>query len=180
MTTPTRRTLLRTSPGARRELAELLQAVTVAEVLRPSPRLWVVSAVLDDAPVLDNRAGGFTAIEPAWGERSIGLIDVLVRNLTLGGQVAVVGGGGPDGERFLRRLRDAADAAGVASRLETRVAPSLPVQGIVGEGFHLSGALAWAAAGVTIAEEGISFEAGTETGARADVLFRQAYGGGGT
>jgi hypothetical protein len=178
MTTPTRRTLLRNSPGARRDLADLLQAVMTAELLRPSSRLWVASTVLADAPVLDNRAGGFTALEPSWSERSVGLIDVLLRNLTLGGQVAVVVGKGPDGEQFLRRLRDAAEATGVAARLETHSAPSVPVQGIAGEGFHLSGALAWTVTGVTIAEEGITFEAGMDAGARADTLFQQAYGGG--
>src|SRR5437660_491669 len=104
MTAPTRRTLLRNSPAARRELADLLQAIIGAELLRPSRRLWVASAVLADAPVLDNRAGGFTALEPAWGERPIGLIDVLVRNLILGGQVVAVVGSGEEEKRFLRRL----------------------------------------------------------------------------
>jgi hypothetical protein len=178
MTAPTRRTLLRNAPAARREVADLLQVIVVAELLRPSPRLWVASPGLADAPVLDNRAGGFTSLEPAWGERAVGLIDVLLRNLTLGGHVAVVVGRGPEGEGFLRRLRDRADAAGVAARLETHAAPTLPVQGIAGEGFSLSGALAWTASSVTIAEEGITFEAGREAGARADALFRQAYGGG--
>src|SRR4051794_30703728 len=98
MSAPSRRTLLRNAPGGRRELADLLQAVMVAESLRPSNRLWVASAALADAPVLDNRAGGFSALEPTWSERPIGLIDVLIRNLTLGGRVSVVVGKGPDGE----------------------------------------------------------------------------------
>ncbi len=179
MSTQNRRTLLRNTPGASRELADLLQAVMVAEVLRPSPRLSVASATLADAPLLDNRAGGFTALEPTWSERPIGLLDVLIRNLTLGGHVSVVVGKGPDGEQFLRRLRDRAEAAGVSAGLETRAAPAVPVQGIAGQGFYLSGSLAWTAAAVTIAEEGITFEAGVEAGTRAEGLFRQAYGGGG-
>ena len=36
MSTQSRRTLLRNIPGASRELADLLQAVMVAEVLRPT------------------------------------------------------------------------------------------------------------------------------------------------
>jgi hypothetical protein len=179
MSTQNRRTLLRNTPGAVRELADLLQAVMVAELLHPSPELWVASATLADAPLLDNRAGGFTALEPTWSERPIGLIDVLIRNLTLGGQVLVVVGKGPDGEQFLRRLRDRAEAAGVSAGLETRAAPAVPVQGIAGQGFFLSGALVWTAAAVTIAEEGITFEAGVEAGTRAEAIFRQAYGGGG-
>ena len=178
MTPPTRRALLRNSPAARREVADLLQAIMVAEVLRPSAQLWVVAPILADAPVLDNRAGGFTALEPSWGERAIGLIDVLSRNLTLGGHVTVVVGSGPDGDRFLRWLRERAEAVGVATRLEARAATSLPVQGIAGEGFSLSGALAWTATAVSIAEEGITFEAGADAGARAHALFHQAYGGG--
>ena len=178
MSAPSRRTLLRNSPGGRRELADLLQAVMVAEVLRPSSQLCVASAVLADSPVLDNRAGGFTSLEQTWSERPVGLIDVLIRNLTLGGRVAVVVGSGPNGEQFLRRLRDRAEAAGVALGLETHAALSVPVQGIAGEGYHFSGALAWTATAVTIAEEGITFEVGTYAGARADTLFRQAYGGG--
>lgn len=78
----------------------------------------------------------------------------------LGGRVSVVVGKGTDGEQFLRRLRDRAEAAGVAVGLETHAAPSIPVQGIAGEGFSLSGALAWTANAVTIAEEGVTFEAG--------------------
>src|SRR6185312_16481698 len=93
---------------------------------------------------------------------------------TLGGQVSVVVGKGPDGEQFLRCLRDRVEAAGVSAGLEMRAAPAVPVQGIAGQGFSLSGALAWTAAAVTIAEEGITFEAGLEAGAtpkRPAILF---------
>jgi hypothetical protein len=178
MSPPARRTILRSSPAARRELGELLQAIATAELLRPSRRLWVASPVLADSPVLDNRAGGFTSLEPAWGERTIGLVDLLVRNLALGAEVAVVVGDGDEGQRFLARLRDAAEAAGVGARLSTRTVPAVTEAGIAGDEFHLAGRLAWSPSAVAIAEEGISFEAGEEAGQRAADRFRQVYGGG--
>ena len=37
-----------------RHVADLLQAIFAAEILRPSARMWIVSPWISDIPVLDN------------------------------------------------------------------------------------------------------------------------------
>jgi hypothetical protein len=165
-----RRTLLRNAPGGGRELTELLQLIAVAELLRPSRRLWLAAPVLADAPVLDNRAGGFTALEPSWGEHPIGLLELLARNLAFGGEVIAVTADAAD--PFLGSLR----AAGGLGRLTLRSHPSLAVQGIAGDDYFLAGALSWTPAGAAVAEEGVMFEGGPGVGEAAAARFTQAYG----
>jgi len=163
-----RRILMRSDPNYRRELAEVLQIVATAELLRPSRRLWLAATDVANAPILDNQAGGFNSVEPSWGERFIGVFELLDRNMALGGEVVVV----TSAESAARlRLSIAAN-----QRLTVRTPANLSVYGVAGDGFFLGGKLAWSAAGVSVVEEGVFLETGEAAAARAAALFAQAYG----
>ena len=50
-----------------RVLREVLSAQLVGLILQPEP-IWLVSPWLSNFMLLDNRAGSWDSIEPAWGE----------------------------------------------------------------------------------------------------------------
>src|SRR5690242_14504935 len=61
-----------------RQLADLLQMVFGAEFILPSRCLWLVSAWVTDVPVLDNRTGAFSSVEPRWPRAQVRLSRVLL------------------------------------------------------------------------------------------------------
>jgi hypothetical protein len=177
MSTTARRSLRPAGPAARRELHVLLAALWVAEAVRPSERLILAAPMLADGTALDNRSGTFSGLEPAWGERPIGLAELLAHNLTRGGTVWVVTRRHPDGpNRLLARLRELAGAAGTAARLATAEVTALAPAGLVGSGFALTGGLALTEAGPDHADEGLVLDLGPTAEGWAGT-FRNAYEG---
>ena len=156
---PARRAISPGGPAARHALGTLLTAVWAAEVVRPSAFLLLAATELHDGPALDNRAGGFSGLEPAWGERVIRVSDVLLRALKHGGEVWAFTRRRADGPSlFLARLRARAAESGFAARLRTAEPEALPVNGLYGDGFAVAGALALTEAGPDFAGEGVVFE----------------------
>ncbi len=51
------RRIATTTQQASRQIRDVLQSVLVCEFLAPPDRLWLVSAWIVDAPVIDNRSG---------------------------------------------------------------------------------------------------------------------------
>lgn len=163
-----RRPLMRGDPNHQREFAELVQIVAAAELLRPSRRLWLAASELANSPILDNRAGAFSSLEPTWSERWIGAFELFARNLALGGEIVVV-----TSPESTRRLEMSFPAN---PRLFVRTLPLGAATGIAGDGYWLTGKLAWLPAGVAVVEEGVFFENGATAGERAATVFAQSYG----
>ncbi len=154
-----RRTVNPGGPAARHSLAALLTAVWAGELIRPSKFLILAATELHDGPALDNRAGGFSGLEPAWGERVIRVSDVLLRVLKHGGEVWALTRRRADGPNlFLARLRARAAENGLSLRLRTAEPEALPAAGLYGDGFTLTGVFALAETGPDFAGEGIVFE----------------------
>ncbi len=166
---------VRRGPAARHELTGLLQGLWLAELLRPSAWLLLAAPTLADAVALDNSAGGFSDLEPNWGQRPVSLSELLTRNLLRAGRVAVFSG--PDSEAFLRRLEGRAVDAAVRDRLVIRRVTALPTVGLVGDEYHLAGALTWTDAGPDLVEEGVVLTVGEQASQRGSELFTAAYGG---
>jgi hypothetical protein len=156
---PTRRALKPGGPAARYELAALLGAIWVGEVVRPSRFLILAAPDLGDGPALDNRAGGFSGLEPNWGERVVRLSDVLLRVLTHGGEAWVVARRRPESPNLLlARLRERAAESGSAGRLRTAEVEALTAAGVYADGFTLAGPIAFTEAGPDFAGEGVVFD----------------------
>lgn len=165
-----RRTLHPGGPAARHELAVLLTSVWAGEAIRPSRFLLIAAPQLADGPALDNRAGGFSTLESEWGERVVRLSDMLLRALSQGSEVWVATRGRSDAPNlFLARVRDLAVEGGLGGRLRTAEPPVLPAAGLYGDGFALTGAVAFGDTGPDFAGEGIVFEL-DQTGERTTSL----------
>ena len=60
-----------TSRQASREIRDLVQSALTAELMNPSRKIWLVSAWITDAAVIDNGGAEYSAIVPSWPEREI-------------------------------------------------------------------------------------------------------------
>lgn len=84
-----RRTIATTTQQASTHIRDLLQSILVGELIHPSPRVWLVSAWIIDAPVIDNRGGEVGSLVPAWPEREILFSEVLAQFLLGGTKLTV-------------------------------------------------------------------------------------------
>lgn len=94
-----------TGPTQGRAIRDLLQGLFVAEALRPSDPLWILSGWISDIPIIDNRARQFAVVDPDWPIDFIPLSSVLRTMLARGGSLAVVLRDVDHNKLFIERLR---------------------------------------------------------------------------
>lgn len=99
---------IRSTPRSNAAIKELLQTVLVAELLDPSPDLWLVSGWISDLDILDNREGRLELLLGYEKGRSISLAEVLAEAMRRGSHVHIAVGSSPHNEEFARRLSRAA------------------------------------------------------------------------
>lgn len=125
-----------------------LQSLFVAECLRPSARLWLVSAWVSDIEVIDNRARQFGAIDPTWPAERVRLSSVLNTFLSQGSEVVVVTNTSPDNREFIARMAEFVDMHG--SRLQLKRDGNLHEKGLLSDHFMLDGSMNFTYRGVHI------------------------------
>lgn len=83
------RRIATTTQQSSRQIRDVLQSILICELVAPPTRLWLVSAWIVDAPVIDNRGGEFSGLVTDWPEREILLSEVLAELLAVGTRVVV-------------------------------------------------------------------------------------------
>ena len=173
--TPARGRIVHTRASAR-QVPELLQSIFAAELLCPSPCLWLVSPWVSDIPVLDNRTNGFAALEPQWPRAPVRLTQVLTRLLELGTTVHVATRPDDHNADFLGRMRRAAGPDRLPLMIHS--VQDLHSKGILGGGFYLSGSMNFTFSGVSLNEEAVHYTADPAVIAESRVQFAARWGGG--
>jgi hypothetical protein len=173
-----------TSRQASREIRDLVQSALIAELVNPSRRVWLVSAWITDAPVIDNRGGELAALVPTWPEREIRLSEVLEELLSLGAHVQVVtnthSGNGP----FARTMRGVAESLtgddqfrlSVDDALTTKEEEGLHRKRLVTEHLVIWGSMNFTRSGMERNAEDVSLDVDGATVARAVNEMEQLYG----
>jgi hypothetical protein len=131
------------------QLADTLASLFLAELLRPSPRLFVHTAWLANAPLLDNRFNAYRTYLPDLGFRVITLTDVLVELSRRGADLELAVTDGKRSQAFLDLLRTLLVRSPGRGRIRLLSAEDLPGTGVLGDDFWLEGAFLWSSAGVT-------------------------------
>jgi phosphatidylserine/phosphatidylglycerophosphate/cardiolipin synthase-like enzyme len=130
--------------------ADFLQSLFVAELLRPSRRLWISSPWVSDVELIDNAARQFSALSLTWPASRIRLSTVLRTLLERGGRAAIIVNESSHNDEFVSRLeplqRD-------FSELSVVRAAKLHEKGIVGDRFTLDGSMNLTYNGVYANEE---------------------------
>lgn len=171
---------------ASREIRDLVQSALAAELLRPSGRAWLVSAWITDAHVLDNSAGEFASIVPAWPEREISLSEVIGAMLSLGTRFHVVTNAHPANAPFARALKDVASRVNASSQfrisdldlLTTSEEDGLHRKRLVTENFMIWGSMNFTRSGMQRNAEDVSLEVDVARVAAAISEMEQLYGPG--
>jgi hypothetical protein len=137
--------------GASAEIADLLQAIFLGELIRPSSKLFLISPWVSNIPILDNRAQSFSALEPSWTQPWVRLVQVLERLLSDGCSIVLATRPDEHNKPFLRALEEAGVRAGSAANVH--IAERLHEKGLLGDDFYLSGSMNFTFNGISINEE---------------------------
>jgi hypothetical protein len=139
----------------------MLESVFAVELLRPGRELWLVSPWVSDIPILDNRCGSYSGLEPAWPKRQITLAEVLGYALRNNPDLQVKVVTRPDewNKRFAKRLKHLTELDGTENRLSIDAArANLHTKGVAGNSFALLGSMNFTHNGIQILEETLQLE----------------------
>lgn len=169
------RQILRTRSGSRQQIRGLLESLFVAELLSPSPRIYLVSAWIRDIQVLDNQAGSFRGLDSSWGQRTLRLTEILRILIGRGSELVLAVRKETGNEDFAQRLiRDLSETE--RARVKVVIRPDLHVKGILGQGYAITGSMNFTNNGVENNEEFLRYETDPQNLAELTVEFEQAYG----
>ena len=169
---------------ASREIRDVVQSALAAELLAPSRRAWLVSAWITDAHVIDNSAGEFSSIVPAWPEREILLSEVIGALLSLGTRFHVVTNAHSANLPFTRALNDTArrlDAAHQFQLSDMEMLTTVEEDGLhrkrlVTENFMIWGSMNFTRSGMQYNAEDVSLEVDVVRVSSAISEMEQLYG----
>jgi hypothetical protein len=170
------RRIFRSAGGRSAALREVLQLAFLAELAAPGQTVWVAVPRIGDAVILDNRGGGFDVIDPEWGRREVRLADLLAALLVRSTQVHIVAPSNQRNGPFLRRMSEAAAAAGTADLLTLSDMPPLHARGILMTRGVLLGSLDLTEDGIEPNDDVVEFDASSSGVAAAHRAF-SAYRG---
>ena len=159
----TSRLIVKTAKESREEVRDLLESLFAAELLSPGAEIWLVSPWISDLPLLDNRSGAYSGLEPAWPKRKISLAELLAYALRANPRTVVRIVTRPDvrNARFCRRVRHLVDLDGNADRLAIDdKRPELHSKGLATGSYALIGSMNFTMNGITVLEETVQLDSG--------------------
>lgn len=156
------RLIRRSANQSRVAVADLLEAVLVAELLTPGRRLILVSPWISDFPVVDNRAGRFSHLDAGWGATKIRLSAVLRSLLQRGVEVSIASRSGDREDEFVDRVGTAALADGTEEFLTLQRGDNLMRErnhekALIAETWALHGSMNFTFSGVELNGELVTF-----------------------
>jgi len=131
-----------------RELVGLLQTIFIAELVKPSRQLWIVSPWLADIPLIDNRAGVLSRFSGRWEATEIRLLEILRDLATRGTKVRIVTQDLEANAPFLRQIRALETEIRGLGSIQVQIDKELHTKGILGDGFLLAGSMNLTVSGV--------------------------------
>ncbi|MGN7610937.1 phospholipase D-like domain-containing protein DpdK [Magnetococcales bacterium HHB-1] len=150
---------------------ELLQIICLAELIKPSKEVWLVSPWISDFVLLDNRSGRFDAINPQWQRREVRFVDYAQQLMINGTRVVIVTRPVSHNRPFLERIEDRAQESGLSNFLKLFRRDRLHTKGILTEGGLLQGSMNLTYNGLKLNEESIYYETSSEAIAKARIEF---------
>jgi phosphatidylserine/phosphatidylglycerophosphate/cardiolipin synthase-like enzyme len=159
---------------------ELLQFILLGEILAPGERrFWLVSPWISDVVLLDNRAGGFNAVNPEWTSGEIRLVQILTDLMSRGVPLGVATSLDSHNDAFLARLREASEQLGLLDRLEVVRRPSLHTKGVLSFRGLLSGSMNLTYNGLELNDEMVVYDTTPRALAEARLNFESYLGAAG-
>lgn len=140
-----------TGPAQSRAIRDVLQSLFVLEAVRPSKPLWILSAWITDAPMLDNSARQFASIDPEWESGPVVLSAILGTILERGGEINLITRPHEINRPFIQRLEALKKA--YRARLRIVMEENFHDKGLLGADYELAGSMNFTRKGVTVNSE---------------------------
>jgi hypothetical protein len=129
-------------------IRDLLQSLLVAETLKPSDPLWILSGWISDIPVIDNSARQFSAIDPDWPVGEVCFSHVFSTLLARGGRIVLILRDDDQNHRFLGKLQKLKEM--YKKSLLWNLSEHAHEKGIVGHDFDISGSMNFTFRGIEV------------------------------
>lgn len=153
---------------------DVLTLIFTQELLIPSGNIFIVAPWISDIPILDNRQGGFMALNPEWPRGDIRLPEVLAMLATLGARIHVHVGPSEHNRDFEIKLKEALADSGVSSQCYWKEHAYLHTKGILTDNVFVSGSMNFTRNGTQVLDEFVEVSYSAEAVALAHTHF-QAY-----
>jgi hypothetical protein len=150
------RQIFKSAATCREEVRDLIQLLFVSELLAPSRCLWLVSPWITDLDVIDNRDGGFSALEPTWGARPIRLTEVLTRLASQGTFLRIAMrpvAQAPANTNVAQKLAELSASLANPNQVQVAEREELHTKGLLGDDFFLAGSMNFTRSGVEVWDE---------------------------
>lgn len=135
-------------PAQSRAVRDLFQSLFVAELVNPSPKLWLFFAWISDVDILDNSARQFAVLEPDWPASAIRLSQVLRALLSRGVQIRLIIREDGHNDYFIARLNGL--KARFGDRIKWTIEKAFHAKGLLGADYFLSGSMNLTLNGISI------------------------------
>jgi phosphatidylserine/phosphatidylglycerophosphate/cardiolipin synthase-like enzyme len=135
-------------PAQSRAVRDLFQSLFVAELINPSPKLWLFFAWISDVEILDNSARQFAVLEPDWPAKPIRLSQVLGALLSRGVEIRVIIRKHGHNDFFRGRLEVL--KARYGNLLKWTIENSFHAKGLLGADYFLSGSMNLTLSGISV------------------------------
>ena len=171
MTFETRR-IFKSAVTGQNLIRELLQLMLLGELLAPGgDRAWLVSPWISNMILFDNRAGGFSSVNPEWGSREIRLVEIAVDLMARGTRLGIATSVDAHNDALIELLADAASEAGLSDQLTIIQRRHLHTKGVLMKRGLLTGSMNLTYNGLELNDEMIVYDTTPKTLAEARLNF---------
>lgn len=170
------RRIFKTATSSQQEIRELLQFIFVSEVLSPGERIWLVTPWISNVPILDNRSGLFSSLDPNWGQRIVRLNEILVRLMEFKTEVVIVTRPDDHCKNFVQSLQEELELMGGANRLVVQWREELHTKGILTYKSLLTGSMNLTNNGLDLLDEQVTFDTDPRDIAQGRINFESYLG----
>ncbi len=135
-------------PAQSRAVRDLFQSLFIAELINPSPKIWLFFAWISDVEILDNSAREFSAIEPDWPAAPIRLSQILGALLSRGAHLRLIIREHGHNDYFIARLQTL--KARYGDLVKWTIERGFHAKGLLGADYLLSGSMNLTLNGISI------------------------------
>jgi phosphatidylserine/phosphatidylglycerophosphate/cardiolipin synthase-like enzyme len=166
--------VVRTSGQTGVRIDGILATALLAELMTPSPHLWLVSPWIGDVDAIDNRSAAYDAVFPDPSSRIYTLAEVLAGITHAGARLSVVTRPDRFNNNFLTRLERQARTGSVQAVKEEDVHEKT----FCGENWLITGSMNFTYRGMAVNDEVSSYRVDPVMAATARLDFHGRFGAG--